>query len=50
MLALSPSLSISAGAIEPLPIPQLHVPEGELIADKLIIVRVVLPEVPPKWL
>ncbi|WP_254625812.1 hypothetical protein [Nostoc sp. TCL240-02] len=48
LLGLSPSLSISAGAIEPLPIPQLHVPEGELIADKLIIVRVVLPEVPPQ--
>ncbi|RCJ35464.1 hypothetical protein [Nostoc sp. ATCC 53789] len=48
LLALSPSLSISAGAIEPLPIPQLYVPEGELIADKLIIVRVVLPEVPPQ--
>ncbi|WP_442936210.1 hypothetical protein [Nostoc sp.] len=47
-LALSPSLSISAGAIEPLPIPQLYVPEGELIADKLIIVRVVLPEVSPQ--
>ncbi|ACC83860.1 hypothetical protein [Nostoc punctiforme] len=48
LLALSPSLSITAGAIEPLPIPQLYVPEGELIADKLIIVRVVLPEVPPQ--
>ncbi|MEH2308449.1 hypothetical protein [Nostoc sp.] len=48
LLGLSPSLSISAGAIEPLPIPQLYVPEGELIADKLIIVRVVLPEVPPQ--
>ncbi|WP_256874570.1 hypothetical protein [Nostoc sp. C057] len=48
LLALSPSLSITAGAIDPLPIPQLHVPEGELIADKLIIVRVVLPEVPPQ--
>jgi hypothetical protein len=46
LLALSPSISITAGAIEPLPIPQLHVPEGELIADKFIIVRVVLPEVP----
>jgi hypothetical protein len=46
LLALSPSLPISGAAIEPLPIPQLHVPEGELIADKFIIVRVVLPEVP----
>ncbi|WP_243458383.1 hypothetical protein [Nostoc sp. UIC 10630] len=48
LLGLSPSLCISAGAIEPLPIPQLYLPEGELIADKLIIVRVVLPEVPPQ--
>ncbi|MEH2136096.1 hypothetical protein, partial [Nostoc sp.] len=48
LLGLSPSLPISAAAIEPLPIPQLHVPEGELIADKFIIVRVVLPEVPPQ--
>ncbi|WP_292874913.1 hypothetical protein [Nostoc sp. NMS1] len=46
LLGLSPSISITAGAIEPLPIPQLYVPEGELIADKFIIVRVVLPEVP----
>ncbi|MEH2192259.1 MAG: hypothetical protein V7K98_06285 [Nostoc sp.] len=48
LLGLSSSRSITAGAIEPLPIPQLHVPEGELIADKFIIVRVVLPEVPPQ--
>ncbi|WP_442948407.1 hypothetical protein [Nostoc sp.] len=48
LLGLSPSRFITAGAIEPLPIPQLHVPEGELIADKFIIVRVVLPEVPPQ--
>ncbi|MEH1792585.1 hypothetical protein [Nostoc sp.] len=48
LLGLSPSLPISAAAIEPLPIPQLHVPEGELIADKFIIARVVLPEVPPQ--
>ncbi|MEH2011065.1 hypothetical protein [Nostoc sp.] len=47
-LGLSPSLPITAAAIEPLPIPQLHVPEGELIAGKYIIVRVVLPEVPPQ--
>ncbi|MFN6464176.1 MAG: hypothetical protein RMZ41_020505 [Nostoc sp. DedVER02] len=48
LLGLSSSRSITAGAIEPLPIPQLHVPEGELIANKFIIVRVVLPEVPPQ--
>ncbi|MEH2144485.1 hypothetical protein [Nostoc sp.] len=47
-LGLSPSLPITAATIEPLPIPQLHVPEGELIAGKYIIVRVVLPEVPPQ--
>ncbi|MEH2070336.1 MAG: hypothetical protein V7K47_19625 [Nostoc sp.] len=44
-LDLSRILPINAVAIEPLPIPQLHVPEGELIAGKSVIVRVVLPEV-----
>jgi hypothetical protein len=48
LLGLSPYLPIAGGIIEPLPIPQLYVPEGELIADKFIIVRVVLPEVPPQ--
>ncbi|MEH2296222.1 hypothetical protein [Nostoc sp.] len=48
LLNLSPSLPIIAVATEPLPIPQLLVPEGELIAGKSIIVRVVLPEVPPQ--
>ncbi|MEH2129860.1 MAG: hypothetical protein V7K86_04200 [Nostoc sp.] len=48
LLDLSPSLPIIAAATEPLPIPQLHVPEGELIAGKSVIVRVVLPEVPPQ--
>ncbi|MEH2407498.1 hypothetical protein [Nostoc sp.] len=48
LLDLSPSLPIIAVATEPLPIPQLLVPEGELIAGKSIIVRVVLPEVPPQ--
>jgi hypothetical protein len=33
---------------EPLPIPQLHVPEGELIAGKFIRVRVELPDVSPQ--
>ncbi|MEH2239812.1 MAG: hypothetical protein V7K30_27020, partial [Nostoc sp.] len=47
-LGLSPFLPRIAAAIEPLPIPQLHVPDGELIAGKFIIVRVVLPEVPPQ--
>ncbi|MGJ5634464.1 hypothetical protein [Nostoc sp. CALU 1950] len=48
LLDLSPSLPIIAAANKPLPIPQLHVPEGELIAGKFVIVRVVLPEVPPQ--
>jgi hypothetical protein len=48
LLALSPSLAMTAAAIEPLPIPQLHIPEGELIAGKSLMVRVVLPEVPPQ--
>nr|MDZ8038432.1 hypothetical protein [Nostoc sp. CreGUA01] len=43
---LSHFLAISTEEIEPLPIPQLHVPEGELIAGKSVIVRVVMPEVP----
>ncbi|MEH1874715.1 hypothetical protein [Nostoc sp.] len=47
-LGLSSSPPINAAAIEPLPIPELHVPDGELIAGKFIIVRVVLPEVPPQ--
>ncbi|WP_416212542.1 hypothetical protein [Nostoc sp. ChiQUE01b] len=42
----SSSLPIIAAATEPLPTPHLYVLEGELIAGKSIIVRVVLPEVP----
>ncbi|WP_242058109.1 MULTISPECIES: hypothetical protein [Nostoc] len=42
---LSHLLAISMEAIEPLPTPQLYVPEGELIAGKSVIVRVVMPEV-----
>ncbi|MBN3894071.1 MAG: hypothetical protein HWQ41_01845, partial [Nostoc sp. NOS(2021)] len=48
LLDSSPSLPIIAAATEPLPTPQLLVPEGELIAGKSVIVRVVLPEVPPQ--
>ncbi|MDZ8224670.1 hypothetical protein [Nostoc sp. ChiVER01] len=48
LLGLSSSSPITAAAIEPLPIPELHVPDGELIAGKFIIVRVVLPEVRPQ--
>ncbi|MEH2024058.1 hypothetical protein [Nostoc sp.] len=48
LLDSSPSLPIIAAATGPLPIPHLHIPEGELIAGKSVIVRVVLPEVPPQ--
>ncbi|WP_196510525.1 hypothetical protein, partial [Nostoc sp. NZL] len=48
LLGLSSSPPINTAVIEPLPIPELHIPDGELIAGKLIIVRVVLPEVPPQ--
>ncbi|WP_323808682.1 hypothetical protein [Nostoc sphaeroides] len=48
LLGLSSSSPITAAAIEPLPIPELHIPDGELIAGKFIIVRVVLPEAPPQ--
>ncbi|WP_242053651.1 hypothetical protein [Nostoc sp. FACHB-888] len=48
LLGSSSSPFITTAAIEPLPIPQLYLPEGELIAGKFIIVRVVLPEVPPQ--
>ncbi|MHC5597245.1 MAG: hypothetical protein ACYTXC_15100 [Nostoc sp.] len=48
LLDSSPSLPIITATTESLPIPQLYVPEGELIAGKSIIVRVVLPEVPPQ--
>jgi hypothetical protein len=37
------SLAITAANSSPLPIPQLHVPEGELIAGKSVRVRVHLP-------
>ncbi|WP_242054861.1 hypothetical protein [Nostoc flagelliforme] len=48
LLDLSASLPRIAAAIESLPIPQLHLPEGELISGKPVMVRVVLPEVPPQ--
>ncbi len=48
LLDSSPSSPIVEAATEPLPIPQLHIPEGELIAGKSLLVRVVLPEVPPQ--
>jgi hypothetical protein len=37
------SLAITTANLSPLPIPQLHVPEGELIAGKSVRVRVQLP-------
>ncbi|MBE9035468.1 hypothetical protein [aff. Roholtiella sp. LEGE 12411] len=42
------SLAITEAIIEPLPIPQLHVPDGELIAGKSLTVRVKMPDVPPQ--
>ncbi|GAX39382.1 hypothetical protein NIES4075_03380 [Tolypothrix sp. NIES-4075] len=42
---LSVSLALAAANWNPLPIPQLHVPEGELIAGKSVRVRVHLPYV-----
>ncbi|MGH1396147.1 MAG: hypothetical protein ACRAVC_19265, partial [Trichormus sp.] len=45
---LSIFTSLSGEPVEPLPIPQLHVPEGELIAGNSIRVRVELPKVPPQ--
>ncbi|WP_223265136.1 hypothetical protein [Nostoc sp. 'Peltigera membranacea cyanobiont' 210A] len=46
LLYSSSSLPLIAAATEPLPTPHLYVPEGELIAGKSVMVRVVLPEVP----
>ncbi|WP_416209796.1 hypothetical protein [Nostoc sp. LEGE 06077] len=43
---LSNSLPLDGEMVEPLPIPLLHIPEGELIAGQSIRVRVELPEVP----
>jgi hypothetical protein len=48
LLDLPSSLPRIAAATESLPIPQLRMPEGELIAGKFVIVRVVLPEVSPQ--
>ncbi|BAY11835.1 hypothetical protein [Calothrix sp. NIES-2098] len=41
----SPLLRLSAAIVEPLPTPQLFVPEGELIAGTSVRVRVELPQV-----
>lgn len=45
---LSLSLAIATANIEPLPVPQLHVPQGELVAGKSIRIRVHLPYVRPQ--
>lgn len=45
---LSLSLAITAANSSPLPIPQLHVPSGELIAGNSVRVRVHLPYVRPQ--
>ncbi|RCJ37373.1 hypothetical protein A6770_14715 [Nostoc minutum NIES-26] len=45
---LASSLPLSAAGVEPLSIPQLHVPDSELIAGESVRVRVELPEVSPQ--
>ncbi|MEA5506788.1 hypothetical protein VB735_27550 [Halotia wernerae UHCC 0503] len=45
---LSIPLHLAEAISEPLPVPQLHVPDGELIAGKFIRVRVELPDVSPQ--
>jgi hypothetical protein len=42
------SLAIATVNMEPLPVPQLHLPQGELIAGKSIRIRVYLPYVRPQ--
>ncbi|MCG6133300.1 MAG: hypothetical protein MET45_01315 [Nostoc sp. LLA-1] len=39
---------LEGGIVEPLPIPQMHVPDGELVAGKSVRVRIELPAVPPQ--
>ncbi|WP_427157532.1 hypothetical protein ACQFX9_18415 [Aliinostoc sp. HNIBRCY26] len=46
--SLSIFTSLSDEPIKPLPVPKLHVPEGELIAGNSVRVRVELPKVPPQ--
>jgi hypothetical protein len=46
--SVSNSRSITGEFTEPLPTPQLHIPEGELVAGQSVRVRVELPEVPPQ--
>lgn len=48
MSDLSNTPLISGQIVEPLPIPQLHVPDGELIAGTSVRVRVELPVVSPE--
>lgn len=43
-----PESDISSASNEPLPIPQLHIPEGELIAGNYVKIRAELPELPPQ--
>ncbi|WP_414545264.1 hypothetical protein [Nostoc sp. CCY0012] len=39
---------LEGGIVEPLPIPQMRVPDGELVAGKSVRVRIELPAVPPQ--
>jgi hypothetical protein len=45
---ISSSQTMTAASNEPLPIPQLHIQEGELIAGNFVKIRVELPELPPQ--
>lgn len=45
---ISSPLAITTASNEPLPIPQLHIPEGELISGHSVKIRVELPELPPQ--
>ncbi|WP_397333667.1 hypothetical protein [Nostoc sp. FACHB-145] len=45
---VSSSLAMDGENIKPLPIPQLHIPEGELVAGQSVRVRVELPETLPQ--
>jgi len=46
--SVSSSPAMEGEINEPLPTPQLHIPEGELVAGQSVRVRVALPEVPPQ--
>ncbi len=47
-LDVSPQKEMTAVINEPLPIPQMHIPEGELIAGNSLRIYMELPELPPE--